>query len=150
MKRNASAILIVLFFFLVIVGLNFVFMTGDEEDKETEENGNRSSYRSSKFGTLAYYTLLEESGYAVTRFEKPFTKLKDRSDIGTLVIISLPPPLNPSQEEFKALTEWVQAGHQLIIIDREIYVPFGEMQARTTDYTFQPTEQFLKPSQPTL
>jgi hypothetical protein len=150
MKRNASAILIILFFFLVIVGLNFVFMTGEDESKETEENGNRSSYRSSKFGTLAYYTLLEQSGYPVTRFEKPFTKLKDRTDIGTLVIISLPPLLNPSQEEFKALTEWVQAGHQLIIIDREIYVPFGEMQARTTDFTFQENEQFLKPTQPSL
>src|SRR5262249_4854448 len=150
MKRNASAILIVLFFFLVIVGLNFVFMTGEEENKETEENGNRSSYRSSPYGTLAYYTLLEQSGYPVTRLEKPFTKLKDRSDIGTLVIISLPPMMNPSEEEFKALIEWVQAGHQLVIIDRDIYVPFCDILGPTTDYSSQEKDLLFHPTQPTL
>ncbi len=150
MKRNASAILIVLFFFLVIAGLNFVFMTGEEEAKETEQNGKRSSYRSTPYGTLAYYTLLEQSSYPVTRFEKPFTKLKERPDIGTLVIISLPPITNPSPEEFEALIEWVKAGHQLIIVDRDIYVPFGELLARTTDFSFQDKEQFFRPTQPTL
>src|SRR5947199_6528456 len=121
MKRNATAILVILFFFLVIVGINFIFMTGEEDNKENEQNGNRSSYRTSPYGTMAYYTLLEQSGYQVTRLEKPFTKLKERSDLGTLVIISLPQFTNPSQEEFDALIEWVKAGHLLVIIDREIY-----------------------------
>src|SRR5437773_12379861 len=101
MKRNSTAILILFAVFLLIVGLNFLFMVDDRENEESEQNGSRSSYRSTPFGTMAYYSLLEQSGYKVTRFEKPFTKLKERLDVHTLLVISPPPNAPFSEEEFK-------------------------------------------------
>lgn len=131
MKRNLGALSLILILFLLLVGLNFLFMTEEQENKESEQNGSRSSYRSTPYGTMAYYTLLEESGFAVTRFEKPYTNLKDRTDIKTLVIIGLPPQSNPNEDEFAALNDWVEAGNHLIIIDRQIAVEIGEMRAQT-------------------
>lgn len=146
MKRNLGALLLILFFFLLIVGVNFVFMNEEQENKENEQFGNRSSYRSTPYGTMAYYTLLEEGGYQVTRLEKPYTNLKDRSDIGTLVIISLPPLSNPNEEEFAALNEWVESGKQLIIIDREIAVEIGNMTAQTGSEFGESAPRVLQPT----
>jgi hypothetical protein len=146
MKRNLGALLLILFFFLLIVGVNFVFMNEEQENKENEQFGNRSSYRSTPYGTMAYYTLLEESGYEVTRLERPFTTLKDRSDIGTLVLISLPPLSNPNEEEFTALNQWVESGKHLIIIDREIAVEIGKMTAETGSSFGESNPQSLQPT----
>jgi hypothetical protein len=147
MKRNATAILLLLGIFLLIVGLNFVFMVDEQESQETEQTGSRSSYRATPYGTMAYYTLLEQSGYAVTRFEKPFTKLKERSDVTTLVIISPPPTSVFQEEEFTALNDWVAEGNLLIIIDREILVEIGEAKISTA---YNREEFKARPLQPTL
>ncbi len=146
MKRNLGALLLILFFFLLIVGVNFVFMNEEQENKENEQSGNRSSYRSTPYGTMAYYTLLEESGYEVTRLEKPFTTLKDRADISTLVIIALPPLGNPNEEEFAALNEWVESGKHLIIIDREIAVEIGNTRAQTSNQLGEASPRALQPT----
>jgi hypothetical protein len=146
MKRNTTAIFLLLAIFLLIVGLNFLFMVDDRENEETEQNGSRSSYRSTPFGTMAYYSLLEQSGQKVTRFEKPFTKLKDRSDIHTLLVISPPPTAPFDDEEFKALGKWVEQGNLLIIIDRQIDVPIGEAQISSRDQTGEPQVRALQPT----
>src|SRR6266850_3605523 len=113
MKRNANAILLIVALFLVVVALNFVFFVDSRGTDEDELTGDRSSYRSTPFGTRAFYTLLEENGYKVARFEKPFTELKDH-DPETLIIISPPKPHNPDEAELNALTRWVEAGGLLI------------------------------------
>jgi hypothetical protein len=146
-KRNSTAIFLLLAIFLLIIGLNFLFMVDDRENEETEVTGSRSSYRSTPFGTMAYYSLLEKSGYAVTRFEKPFTKLKERSDIHTLLVISPPPNAPFDESEFKALGDWVEKGNLLIIIDRQIYVPLGDAQISSNYQTVEPQ---VRPLQPTL
>src|ERR1041384_2689573 len=80
MKRNASAILLILFLFLVLVALNFAFFVDRRGAGEGDElTADRSSYLATPYGTRAFYTLLEESHYKVTRFEKPFTELKDHA-----------------------------------------------------------------------
>lgn len=148
MKRNSTAILLLLGIFLLIVGLNFVFMVEEQDSQENEQTGSRSSYRSTPYGTMAYYTLLEQSGYKVTRFEKPLTKLKERSDVSTLVMIALPSEMNPNDEEMKALIEWVTAGNLLVVIDREISLEINDAKIRTARDT---TEEFkTHPLQPTL
>jgi hypothetical protein len=147
MKRNSIAILLLLGVFLLIVGLNFVFMVDEQESQETEQNGSRSSYRSTPYGTMAYYTLLERSGYKVTRFEKPLTKLKERTDVNTLVIIAPPSEMNPGEEELKALNDWVAEGKLLIIIDRQILVDINDAKIRTA---YSPEEFKARPLQPTL
>ncbi|MBI3651706.1 MAG: DUF4350 domain-containing protein [Acidobacteria bacterium] len=147
MKRNSTVILILLAVFLLLVGLNFLFMVDERENEETEQNGSRSSYRSTPFGTMAYYNLLEQSGYPVTRFEKPFTKLKERTDLHTLLLIAPPPTAGFDEAEFKAISAWVEQGNLLIIIDREIYVPLGDAQISTSS---QSGEAQVHPLQPTL
>ena len=147
MKRNSTAILLLLCVFLLIVGLNFVFMVDEQESQETEQYGNRSSYRATPYGTMAYYTFLEQSGYKVTRFEKPLTKLTERLDVKTLVIISPPPNLAFQEEEFTALNDWVALGNLLIIIDREILIEVGGAKISTV---YNAEEFIARPLQPTL
>ena len=147
MRRNGAAILLLAILFLLIVGLNFVFMVDSEESQETEENASRSTYRTTPFGTMAFYDLLKESGYEVARFEQPFTKLSEHPDVTTLVIIAPPATRNPSDEEFAALNEWVGEGNQLVIIDRQIAVQIGDAAINTQ---YQIEQANVGPLQPTL
>jgi hypothetical protein len=146
MKRNTSAILLILFLFLLLVALNFVFFVDKRAvGEEGELTGDRSSYRSTPYGTMAFYTLLAESHYKVSRFEKPFTELKDHAP-GTLVVIAPPDTHSPDRNEFEAVNKWVEAGGLLIIIDRQIDVTVSDVAIRTeypqwksAVHTLQPT-----------
>jgi len=131
MKNNASAILLIVALFAALAALNFVFFVDTRDAQESEETSDRSSYRTSPYGTQAFYTLLEESNYPVIRLEKPFTEIIDRDAIGTLVLISLPESNNPNEEEFQSLNKWVESGGLLIIIDREIRINIGEASVNT-------------------
>ena len=129
----------------MLVALNLAFFADTRATEEDELTGDRSSYRSTPYGTLAFYTLLEESRYNVTRFEKPFTELKDHEP-ATLLVIAPPDVHTPDEVEFTALTKWVEAGGLLIIIDREIRVPVGDASintelahSKTTVHPLQPT-----------
>lgn len=145
MKRNARAILLVGGLFVVLVALNFVFFVDTRATEEDELTGDRSSYRSTPYGTLAFYTLLKEGRYNMTRFEKPFTELKDREP-GTLIVIAPPAAHNPDEDEFAALSKWVEAGGLLIIIDRKIHVPVGDAEVHTEDAE---SKTAVRPLQPT-
>ena len=146
MRRNAKATLLVSGLFVVLVGLNFLFFVDTRATEEDELTGDRSSYRSTPYGTLAFYTLLEESGYNVTRFEKPFTELKNHEP-GTLIVIAPPDAHQPDDEEFIALNNWVEAGGVLIVIDRVIQVPVGDGTANTERAE---SNTAVRPLQPTL
>jgi hypothetical protein len=130
MKRNLNAILILIFLFLLVAGLNFVFFVEERSADENEDNGNRSSYRASPYGTKAYYSLLEETGHPVTRFEKSFTELK-AGDPATLVVISPPPNYALTEQELASLATWVENGGLLVVIDREIRIPLGDAKIET-------------------
>jgi hypothetical protein len=147
MKKSTKAILLLCGIFLLFVALNFLLSAGSRQSQENESNGDRSSFASTPFGTLAYYTLLEETGYPVTRLTRPYSSLKDSGEIGTLIIISLPPTSNPDPEEFAEVEKWVQSGGLLIVIDRDIQLEFpGNIQVHTTPaYIGSP----VRPVQPT-
>ncbi|MFY9611517.1 MAG: DUF4350 domain-containing protein [Blastocatellia bacterium] len=130
MKNNARAILLVAGLFAVLIALNFLFFVDQTAEQENELSGNRSSYRASLYGTLAFYTLLKESGYSVSRFEKPFTELKPH-DPDTLVLIAPPERLTPGEEELAILAKWVEAGGVAVIIDRVIRVTIGDVEIST-------------------
>lgn len=130
MKNNARAILVIGGLFAALVALNFLFFVDRSADEESEGSANRSSYRATPYGTLAYYTLLKESGYSVSRLEKPFTELRAHEP-DTLVMIALPETLNPSKQELDSLERWVESGGIAIIIDREIDVTIGDAEINT-------------------
>jgi hypothetical protein len=149
MKSNASAILLIVALLAALVALNFVFFVDTRDASENEESADRSSYRTTPYGTRAFYTLLEEGQYPVTRLEKPFTEITERDQIGTLVVIAPPDTNNPTEEEFQSLNEWMEAGGLLVVIDREIRADFGEARADTRPGNPKSTPGF-HPLQPTL
>ncbi|HKP85195.1 MAG TPA: DUF4350 domain-containing protein [Blastocatellia bacterium] len=147
MKRNTGAILLTLGIFFALVALNFLFFVDTRAAEENEYAADRSSYRTTPYGTHAFYTLLEESGYEVTRLEKPYTELKDRDRIGTLVVIALPDSNNPDEEEFRRLNEWVESGNQLIIIDRDIHLDnLGDAKMNTSSAANKTGARTLQPT----
>jgi len=146
MKKNLGAILLIVGLFLVIIALNILFM-GDSGEQENEQNAVRSSYRATPFGTLAFYTLLQERGYPVTRLESEWTDLDTREDISTLVVIAPLPANNPSPEEFKSLNSWIENGGLLIVIDHEIQVDFGDAKA-SDSWSF--SQEGVRVLQPTV
>lgn len=118
MKRHLPTILILIAVLGVLVGLNLVFLAQPGVE-ENETNGDRSTYRGTPYGTLAFYTLLKETGRPVSRFESPWTDLED-SGVGTLIVVTPKPQHQPSAEEFRALEEWVAIGGKLVVVDRQI------------------------------
>ena len=148
MKRSTTAVLLVLVIFFFLVALNFLFFVDTQTAEENERDSNRSSYRTTPFGTQAFYTLLEESGYPVTRLEKPYDEISDRDNIGTLILIALPDEGGPSQTEFAALNDWVGGGKQLIIIDQAVHLnkELGDIEA---DTPFLKPKSEPRPLQPT-
>jgi uncharacterized protein DUF4350 len=145
MKKNAIAILILFAVFGLLIALNFIFFVDTRSGGETEWNADRSSYRSTPYGTLAYYTLLKERGYDVGRFEKSFTQLKDREP-GTLIVISPPESHLFSEEELKSLQKWIEAGGYLIVFDREIHITLGDVLVQTERET---SKSAVRPVEPT-
>ena len=147
MKQSTSGILLVAGLFGLLVLVNFLFFVDAPASEESEENGNRSSYQATPYGTLAYYTLLEESGYKVTRLQIPYTRLKERSDVGALVIISPPSSRNPTEEEMESLIPWIEGGGVVVIIDREIKLQLKETKI---DTHFGVSMAGIRPLQPTV
>src|SRR5262249_3622163 len=125
MRTGSKGALFVVCIFVIFIAFNFFFFVDSRQSAETEENGDRSSYHSTPYGTLAYYTLLEQNGLELSRLERPLTTLKPGSDTGTLLVIAPPLKYNPSQEEFNSLNSWVESGGLLILIDREIKITMG-------------------------
>jgi len=131
--------------FVLLVALNFIFFVDKSAAEEDELTADRSSYRSTPYGTLAFYTLLEEGRYNVTRFEKPFTELKDHEP-GTLVLITPPDVHNPDEEEFNALNKWIEAGGLLIIADRNIDKQIGDAGIHTEHAVAKSPVRILQPT----
>jgi len=144
-KRNAKAILLIVGLLLIVIALNFAFFVDRSSSEEDERSGDRSSYKSSPFGTLAFYTLLEESKLPVARFERPFTELKEH-DPGTLFVISPPDSHSPDEKEFEAVNKWVESGGLLIIIDREINITVGDANVRTENAESKSALRALQPT----
>jgi hypothetical protein len=124
MRRNVLTIVLVVVVLFLFIGLNAVFLAQPQEE-ETEQTGNRSSYKGTRYGTLAYYSLLSEMGFSVSRFEAPFTELAT-SSVGTLFVVTPRAEHQPTEVEFLALQEWVADGGRLVVVDRDIYLEFTE------------------------
>jgi hypothetical protein len=145
LKRNANAILLIAGLFVLLVALNLIFFIDKSAAEEDELTADRSSFRSTPYGTLAFYTLLEESSYNVTRFEKPFTELKD-GEPGTLVLITPPDVHTPDEEEFNALAKWIEAGGVLIIADRYVDKQIGDAGIHTERAVAKTPVRILQPT----
>lgn len=113
-----------IFFFLillvgVLVGLNAATYVQREKTPDSEIQPNRSTYNSGATGTQAFYTLLNETGRRVTRWqEPPSALLTSKSPPAVFVIIgSLRREF--TAQEVESVLRWTSNGGRLIIIDRE-------------------------------
>lgn len=89
---------------------------------DSEDKPNRSSYNPGATGTRAFYDLLNETGRKVVRWEEPadelFKNKLAKNAPETFVIIGSIKREFADGERLKLL-EWVWAGGNLVIIDRE-------------------------------
>jgi len=103
----------------LLILLNALSYAKPTEQAESELTPNRSTYHVGATGTRAFFDLLNESGYRVTRWREPAGKLAGESGsrISTFVMIgSMLRP--PSKEEAASILHWVKRGGRLVIIDR--------------------------------
>lgn len=157
--------------FIVIIGalvvINTVSYVKQEKLQDSELFPNRSTYHSGPTGTRALHDFMSESGYKVIRWREAPEKLLGQAgnNIATFVVIG-PTQLPFSEEQQKALAEWISRGGCFVVITRELDLtrdspPGGwAITARTIDFPSldtdpangaQMTEDVtaLKPVQPT-
>ncbi|MGH9829170.1 MAG: DUF4350 domain-containing protein, partial [Blastocatellia bacterium] len=147
MGQNSKGIILVVGIFLLLVVLNLFFVAGNEGANENEFSGNRSSFASTPYGTLAYYRLLENSGFKVTRLTRAFTSLASDGEIGALIYVPNTISEEPDKEEMDALYKWVETGRLLVVIDRAISFDLpGNVSARSKAGSY---SAVVKPIQPT-
>ena len=111
--------------FIVIIGLlvilNSITYVKQEKTEDYEIAPNRSTYHSGPTGTRALHDLLNESGYKVIRWRESNVKLLGESGkpVNTFVIIGRT-QIEFTEEEAKALMQWVALGGRLVLIDRKV------------------------------
>jgi len=111
-----ATIVIILGLLILLNGLSYVQTT---EQPDSEWQPNRSTYNSGATGTRAFYDLLNEAGYKVTRWRESSDVLLSevRANVSTFVVIGST-VLPFEEDEAKNLLLWVSKGGRLVLIDR--------------------------------
>jgi len=143
MRQRFLIILMFLLAVLILIAINSFAYVQEEDKVDSETAPNRSSYNAGATGTRAFFDLLNESGYKVTRWREPSTKLLGSAGekVGTFVIVGRP-ALSIDEEEAKALVLWVEHGGRLILIDRrpnEALLPRSGKWEITTEFIGYPS-----------
>ncbi|MEW6362779.1 MAG: DUF4350 domain-containing protein [Acidobacteriota bacterium] len=139
MKERLGIIFGILLILAVLILLSLATFRQRDETPDSELSPNRSSYNAGATGTLAFYTLLSETGRNVTRWREPAEALNSgkRSKVGTMIIIGqLRRPLSDSDLEHILL--WVSAGGTLVLIDRQMPAALSDIQT-AAGLSFTPT-----------
>lgn len=105
----------------LLIALSLATYRQRDEVADSESRPNRSSYNSGATGTLAFYTLLAESGRDIRRWREPAEKLSlaRSSQPRTLLIVGETRRLLESSEVRRYLA-WVAEGGTLILVGREL------------------------------
>ncbi|MEP6741953.1 MAG: DUF4350 domain-containing protein [bacterium] len=124
----------------ILIAINSFAYVQEEDKQDSELAPNRSSYNAGSTGTRAFYDLLNESGYKVTRWREPPEKLLSSAGekVATFVIVGRP-AISFEENEAKTLLLWVEHGGRLVIIDRR---PDESLLPRSGDWTI--TTEFIE------
>ncbi len=103
----------------ILIAINSFAYVQEEDKNDSELAPNRSTYNARATGARAFFDLLNESGYKVTRWREPPVKLLGTAGekVSTFVIIGRP-TISVEENEAKTLLLWVEHGGSLVIIDR--------------------------------
>lgn len=104
---------------VVMILLNAATYVQKAKEPDKEFTPNRSTFNPGSTGTMAFYTLLAESGRKVGRWQQPADALTAASGEkpSTFVIVG-PQRREFTDEEKTALLSWVSGGGRLVMIDR--------------------------------
>ncbi len=125
MKTGTRTALIVAIVITLMIGLNLLLYVKPEPPPEDEFSGDRSSYSGRPYGSLGYYTFLEESRFPVGRWRKAYTDLPQSPETRTLFVIAPSPEYAPTRKELGALKTWVSNGGVVVIFDRTLRLELG-------------------------
>lgn len=81
-------------------------------NENSNENRLPSSYLSGRHGALAAYELLERSGYAVQRWERPLSELAAQSGPDTVVIFAQ--PFSREKDDISAVKQILERGGRVL------------------------------------
>jgi len=80
-----------------------------------------STYNPSPPGLMAFYNYLDESGYHVERWLRPLAELGEAMHPPAILVLATPSHRTVSEEDAKALLQWVKHGGVLIyLVDFEL------------------------------
>lgn len=109
-----------IFLIVLLIALNAASFVKKARQPDVEAAPNRSSYNSGSTGTRAFYTMLEETGRPVTRWQRPPVDLRaaGKNKPSTFIVIG---PLRRQfdDNDVSRLLEWVNDGGRLVVIDRD-------------------------------
>ncbi|HKP71559.1 MAG TPA: DUF4350 domain-containing protein, partial [Pyrinomonadaceae bacterium] len=120
MRGRFSIIVFVGAMVVVLVALNAASYVRVEREAELEISPDRSTLNAGASGTRALYEFLEGSGHRLVRWrESPAALLKQTGNArpSTFVVVGAT-RIGFKEEDVKSLTEWVEAGGRLVVIDR--------------------------------
>ena len=122
---------------LVLIALSLAGNVELYQEAESEAQPRRSSFNAGPTGTRAFYQLLEESGYRVSRWRERFRELKTKAPNGVLLMAG-PFPAAMSGDDLTSLRQWVKAGGQVCVFSRTpqedlAYVVKAEVPEATPD-----------------
>jgi hypothetical protein len=121
MKQRIILLLTLVALIILLIGLNAASYVQQEKLPDSEAQPNRSTFNPGATGTKALHDLLLESGNRVSRWQEPITQkfeVYDPDIMGTFVVIGRVRRAF-EEEEIRHLLEWVSAGGQLVVVDRE-------------------------------
>jgi len=107
-KRDRQLVAIFLALVLILLILVAVFTPKADDDRNPLPGSNLTT----KHGAKAAFTLLQNSGYQVTRWELPLATLADRANPHTVVILAQ--PLTQQMEDERALRTIVEKGGRVL------------------------------------
>lgn len=104
---------------IIMILLNAATYVQKAKEPDKEFTPNRSTFNPGSTGTMAFFTLLAESGRKVSRWQLPADALTAASSESpsTFVIVG-PQRREYTDDEKTALLSWVSGGGRLVIIDR--------------------------------
>lgn len=168
MKQRLLMFSFLILLVVVLVGLNAATYVQREKTPDSEMQPNRSTYNSGATGTQAFYTLLNETGRKVVRWQEPPSALLTSKSPPAVFVVIGSVRREFTDRELDSLLRWTSHGGRLVVIDRK---PPGELVKTTSRwkvdltarpdvelFTVDPSDQkqmigdavAVKPAQPTL
>jgi hypothetical protein len=104
----------------ILIGLNLASYSQRPREADNESSPNRSTFNSGATGTLAYFSLLTETGIRTVRWQQPpAALLTETRNVPTHFVIVGELRRSFTEDEAAELLSWVSMGGQLIVIDRD-------------------------------